>query len=73
MYFDNMIALGLLLKPAMIKAQDANIYKLIKKNPLIKEVESKLGEGQTIDYSEARMEITELGKQLLNIASKNEN
>ncbi|MBU0647473.1 DUF4393 domain-containing protein [Patescibacteria group bacterium] len=72
MYFDNMIALGLLLKPAMIKAHDTNIYKLIKKNPLIKEVELKLIEGQTIDYSEARIETTELGRQLLNIASKNE-
>lgn len=73
MYFDNMFALGLLLKPAMIKAHDTNIYKLIKTNPLIKDVESKLIEGQTIDYSEARIETTELGRQLLNIASKNEN
>ncbi len=69
MYFDNMIALGLLLKPAMIRAHDNNIYTYIKKNLLIKEVESKLAEGQTIDYSEARIETTELGKQLLNIAS----
>lgn len=73
MYFDNMIALGLLLKPAMIKSYDINIYKLIKKNPLIKKLELNLSEGQTVDYSEARIETTELGKQLLNIASKNEN
>lgn len=73
MYFDNMIALGLLLKPAMIKSHDINIYKFLKKSPLIKEIESQLTEGQTIDYSEARIETTELGRQLLNIASKNEN
>ena len=70
MYFDNMIALGLLLKPAMIRSHDDNIYKLIKKSPLIKEIESILTEGQTIDYSEARIETTELGTQLLSIASK---
>jgi len=72
MYFDNMIALGLLLKPAMIRAHDNNIYTYIKKNPLIKEIELGLTEGQTIDYSEARIETTELGKRLLNVASKNE-
>ncbi len=71
MYFDNMFSLGLLLKPSGIKAQDGNIYKLLKQNPLIKEVESKLVEGQIIDYSEARIETTELGRRLLSIASKN--
>ncbi len=71
MYFDNMFALGLLLKPAMIKAHDNNIYVLLKKSSLIKQIESQLVEGQTIDYSEARIETTELGKQLLSIASSN--
>ena len=68
MYLDNMLALGLLLKPAMIRAHDDNIYKLIKQNPAIKEVEKGLQEGQSIDFSEARIETTELGKQLLGIA-----
>lgn len=73
MYLDNMFALGLLLKPAMIKAYDKNIYNTLKQNPIIKEVEKILTEGQSIDYAEARVETTELGKQLLSIASKNEN
>ena len=71
MYLDNMFALGLLLKPAMVSAHDKNIYKHIKKDPIIKEVESQISEGQKVDYAEARIEITELGKQLLSIASKN--
>ena len=72
MYLDNMSALGLVLKPAMISAHDKNIYKYIKKHPIISKVESQLGEGQSIDYSEARFELTELGRQLLSIASKND-
>lgn len=71
MYFDNMFALGLLLKPAMVKAHDNNIYNTLKQNMIIKEVEKMLIEGQGIDYNEARIETTELGKQLLLVASKN--
>ncbi len=70
MYMDNMLALGLLLKPAMIQAHDQNIYKLIVQNPEIDNIKTKLVEGQYIDYSKARIEITDLGKQLLEIASK---
>lgn len=73
MYLDNMFALGLLLKPAGIRAHDDNIYNLLKKSPLIKGVESKLTSGQNISYSESRIETTELGKQLLLVASKHEN
>lgn len=72
MYLDNMFALGLLLKPAMVKAHDNNIYSLLKKSPLIQGIESQLIDGQTIGYSEAKIETTELGKQLLRVASKYE-
>lgn len=70
MYLDNMIALGLILKPAMVHAHDENIYKLLKQSPRIEEVNISLTEGQAIDYAKARIEITELGKQLLQISSK---
>ncbi len=69
MYLDNMFALGLLLKPAMIKANDDNIYISLKKDPLIENVQVQLSEGQSVGYSEARVETTELGKQLLKIGS----
>lgn len=72
MYLDNMFALGLLLKPAMIKAYDKNIYNSLKQSPIIKEIEKILTEGQNIDYAEARIETTELGTQLLRVASKHE-
>ena len=72
MYLDNMFALGLLLKPAMVRAHDESIYNLLKKSPLIKEIEAQLVEGQTIGYAEARIETTELGTQLLRVASKHE-
>ncbi|MDD3723140.1 MAG: Abi-alpha family protein [Lutibacter sp.] len=71
MYFDNMFALGLLLKPAMIRANDNNIYLFLKKNIQIKQLEAQIVEGQKLDFSEARIETTELGKQLLSIASYN--
>ncbi len=69
MYLDNMFALGLLLKPAMISMNDKNIYALLKKDPAIADVEKGLREGQSVDYSEGRIETTDLGKQLLQIAS----
>lgn len=69
MYLDNMFALGLLLKPAMISMNDKNIYVFLKKDPSIVEVEKQLSEGQSIDYSEGRIETTDLGKQLLQIGS----
>ncbi len=72
-YLDNMFALGLLLKPAFVSAHDKNIYKHIKKDSIsiIKQVESRLLEGQSIGYEEGKIEITDLGKQLLSVASKN--
>jgi hypothetical protein len=73
MYMDNMFALGLLLKPAMIHAQDINIYTTIKQNQIINELELQLTEGQSIDYAKARIETTDLGKQLLKVGSKHEN
>jgi|GEM_PF-7132633 len=69
MYFDNMFALGLLLKPAMVRAQDKNIYKLLKEDPSIKNLETQLKEGQSIGYSEGRIETTDLGKNLLRMGS----
>lgn len=73
MYLDNMIALGLLLKPAMIRVHGEDVYNFLKKSILIKKLEEQLTEGQTIGYSEARIETTELGTQLLQVASKYEN
>jgi len=72
MYLDNMIALGLLLKPAMIRVHGEDVYNFLKKSILIKKLEEQLTEGQTIGYSEARIETTELGTQLLQVASKYE-
>lgn len=71
MYLDNMFALGLLLKPAMIRVNDSNVYKLLKQDPSIKVLEARLSDGQSIDYGEARIETTDLGKQLLRVGSKN--
>jgi hypothetical protein len=70
MYLDNMIALGLILKPAMVHAHDENIYKLLQQDARIEEVNKVLSEGQSIGYAKARIEITELGNQLLQISSK---
>lgn len=72
MYLDNMFALGLLLKPAMVRVHDNDIYNFLKQKPVIKEVEKLLTEGQSIGYDEARIETTELGRQLLQIASKHD-
>lgn len=72
MYLDNMFALGLLLKPAMVRASDNNIYKLLKTDKSIKELELTLPEGQVVGYSEGRIETTDLGRQLLSVGSKHE-
>lgn len=72
MYLDNMFALGLLLKPAMVRVHDNDIYNFLKQNLIIKEVEKLLTEGQSIGYDEARIETTELGRQLLQIASRHD-
>jgi len=71
MYLDNMFALGILLKPAMVKVHDDNIYKLLKESPIIKQLEVALADGQSVSYAESSIETTELGKQLLSVASKN--
>jgi len=73
MYLDNMFALGLLLKPAMVRAKDDNIYTFLKEDLTIKTVESQLSEGQSIEYGESRIETTDLGKQLLSVGSKDVN
>lgn len=73
MYFDNMFALGLLSRPALIKAYDVNIYKLLKNVPVVKEIEKMLLDGQSMDFSEAKIETTELGRKLLRVASRRMN
>lgn len=70
LYLDKMTALGLIIKPAMISFHDNNIYKLLKQNPSINKLEQKISAEQKIDYSEGRIETTDLGKGLLSVGSK---
>jgi hypothetical protein len=72
LYIDNMIALGLMIKPAMIRTNDNNVYKFIKdlQSQQINKVQSELDPENSIDFSEARIEITDLGRQLILVGAR---
>lgn len=71
LYIDNMIALGLLIKPFGISANDKNVYKFIKELKVeeINKIQSTLDAEHAIDFAEARIETTDLGHQLIRVGS----
>jgi len=72
LYIDNMIALGLMIRPYGTTTNDKNVYKFIKelKAQEIDEVKSSLDSEHSIEFAEARIEVTDLGRQLIKVGSK---
>lgn len=71
LYIDNMIALGLMIKPFGTSTNDKNVYKFIKelKAEEISSISSGLDAEHSVDFSEARIELTDLGRQLIRVGS----
>ncbi|MDD3663135.1 MAG: Abi-alpha family protein, partial [Candidatus Pacebacteria bacterium] len=69
MYLDNMFALGLLAKPAFVSLQDESVYEFIKRSSAVEKIKKSLRDGQVIDFQKGKIETTELGKRLLDVAS----
>lgn len=72
LYIDNMIALGLMIKPFGTSTNDKNVYKYIKeiRADEIEKIEPTLDSEHHIDFAEARIEVTDLGRQLVQVGSK---
>ena len=71
LYIDNMVALGIMIKPFGTSSNDKNVYKFIKglQAEEINKIQSSLDTEHTIDFSEARIELTDLGHQLIRVGS----
>jgi len=69
-YLDNLISLGLLHIPNNKKFALNLIYKNLKEHKNVKEIESKLINGDTISFAESRIDLTSLSLSLLSICKK---
>lgn len=64
LYLSNLLALGLLLKPAGVKSMNENNYIMIKNLPSVKHIIKDIS-SEKIYFDEGVIEVTELGSRLL--------
>jgi len=70
LYIDNLISLGLIKKPSLVKVLNDFHYSYLKENNSIQKLKNNLQEGQSLEFVEGRLALTSLGESLLSISLK---